>query len=104
VKSSENVVECRLQAKEVETGFGRLAEKGLERPEQLVREIETGLGRLAEIGLPSRCPAHWIVTAPLGPNRKKRPLPQNPLVSILQNHAPEPMHKTDILRVLAANN
>jgi hypothetical protein len=90
------VVECRLQVKEVERGFGRLAEqlvkeietglgrlaeKGPERPperlaEQLVKEIETGLGRLAEKGVPqdengpSRCPARWIVMAPLVPNQK----------------------------------
>ena len=66
--------------KEIETGFGRLAEKGPEKlVEQLVKKIETGLGRLAEIGVPqdendengpSRCPARWMVTAPLGPNQK----------------------------------
>lgn len=49
MKSSKSVVECHLQAKEVETDFGRLAEipeKGLERlTEQLAKEGETGLGR-----------------------------------------------------------
>ena len=94
----QNVVDCRLQVKEVETGFGRQTEKGWERLvehlvkevktgfgrqakkrlERLVKEVETGFGRLAEIGGlqeendengPSRCPAHWIVTAPLGPNQ-----------------------------------
>ena len=75
----QNVVDCRLQVKKVETGFGRQTEKGPERlVEHLVKEVETGFGRLAEIGVPqeeneengpSRCPAHWIVTAPLGPNQ-----------------------------------
>jgi hypothetical protein len=71
------VVECRLQVKELERGFGRLAEKGLERPpERLEKELETGLGRQAEKGVPqdengpSRCPARWIVTDPLVPNQK----------------------------------
>lgn len=53
--------------KEVEIGLGRLAEKGPERlAEQLVRQIETGLGRLAEIGV------LWDKNGPsryLGPNQ-----------------------------------
>jgi hypothetical protein len=90
--------------REIETGLGRLDEKGPERPEQLVWEIETGLGRLAEIVVPSRCPARWIVMAPPGPNKKKCLLPQDPWLPILQIHPLEPMHKTDILRVLEVNN
>ena len=68
----QNVVDCRLQVKEVETGFGRQTEKGPERlvehlvkevetvfgrqaekrPERLVKDVETGFVRLAEIGVP----------------------------------------------------
>ena len=71
----QNVVDCRLQVKEVETGFGRQTEKGPERlVEHLVKEVETGFGRQTEKGW-ERLVEHLVkeVETGFGRQAEKRP-------------------------------